>query len=281
MRIMHDHTAPQRTAESAQAKAPGRADELESLIAGDAFRLKINELRLTQRYEKRPQDTKVSVIMPTWNRAFVIGRAIDSALGQLYGNLELIVSDDGSTDSTEDLVKSNYEQDGRVRYIKSRHTGVSHARNVGLEHSTGSLIAYLDSDNVWADNYLLLMVNTFVDNPNVNTMYCGVRVIDNVGKRDYIRLKEYDRKRLLMKNYIDMNVFMHRSLLFEEFGGFNEELTALVDWELILRYTEKHVPYVLDCSLATYYIERDFGHITRAEDVRENYRKIRNLNGLA
>ena len=63
---------------------------------------------------------------------------------------------------------------------------MSHARNIGLEYSTGPLIAYLYSDNVWLKNYLLLMVNSFIEHPEADTMYCGIRVINNRNNIDFI-----------------------------------------------------------------------------------------------
>ncbi len=248
------------------------------LLSSDNFKLKLNELRLVQKFKKREQKVKVSIIMPTWNRAFIIERAIDSVLRQSYTNYELIISDDGSSDDTEGLIKTNYGKDDSIIYVKNRHLGVSHTRNVGLKYSTGQLIAYLDSDNAWSENYLLLMVNSFIENPVVNTMYCGIRVTENTNINDFMRFRKYDRDSLLSRNYIDLNIFMHRRFLFERLGGFNESLKALVDWELIIRYTKDHPPYLLECCLAIYYFEKDFGHLSSTEDLDKPYRQIRKLH---
>ncbi len=248
---------------------------LDRLLGSDNFKLKLNELRLVQKYQKREQKVKVSIIMPTWNRAFVIGRAIDSVLRQSYTNYELIISDDGSEDDTEELIETKYGKENRIKYVKNRHSGVSHTRNVGLEYSTGQLIAYLDSDNVWSENYLLLMVNSFIENPVLNTVYSGIRVIDNIGKNDFILFKQYDRSSLLVRNYIDLNIFMHRRFLFERLGGFDESLKALEDWELILRYTKDNPPFVLECCVATYDFGKGFEHLSLTENLDEPYRRIR------
>ncbi|MBI5115781.1 glycosyltransferase [Candidatus Poribacteria bacterium] len=252
--------------------------KLERVLSAKVLRYKLNELRLVNEYQKREQQTKVSVIMPTWNRAFIIERAIDSVLRQSYSNFEIIISDDGSSDNTAELVGSQYGDDPRIVYIRNLHEGVSHARNVGLERSSGELIAYLDSDNHWSSDFLLLMVNTFVDNPGINSAYCSVQVVDNVRGRKFLRLQHYDRKQLLIRNYIDLNIFMHKRSLYEEIGGFNEQLTALVDWELILRYTKDNAPIALQCNLATYYLEKDFGQITNTEDLWKNYDMVRRLH---
>jgi glycosyltransferase involved in cell wall biosynthesis len=251
-------------------------DDLDALIRNRAFKMKINELRLIDRYGERNQDIKVSIIMPTWNRASVIRRAIDSVRTQRYGNFELIISDDGSSDATEEVVKHYCAGDQRIRYIRNEHSGVSRTRNIGLDHSTGQVIAYLDSDNVWSENYLLLMVNYFVDNPGINTLYCGL-IIDTVSEREFISFKQYDRKYLLTRNYIDMNIFMHRRCLFDNLGGFNEEINVLEDWELILRYTKDNPPHMLECCLATYYFEKDFEHLSSSDKLPEIFHRIKQL----
>lgn len=251
--------------------------ELNRLVKTPGFNMKINELRLVQKYEKRDQNIKVSIIMPTWNRGFIIERAIDSILRQSYRNFELIISDDGSSDDTEKIIRSNYKKDERIRYIKSNHSGVSQARNIGLDVSTGDLIAYLDSDNMWFDNYLLLMVNSFVDRPNMNTMYCAMRVINNVGGEYYKRFRDYNRKSLLVRNFIDISVFMHKRFLFELLGGFNKEMPPLEDWELIIRYTKDNPPFVLNCCLANYYLEKEIEHLTSTKWSDETYKRIRRL----
>lgn len=248
---------------------------LDRLAESRTLKLRVNESKLVQEYEGRDQATKVSVVMPTWNRAFVIPRAVDSVLKQRYQNYELLISDDGSSDGTEGLVKTHYGGDRRIRYFKNPHGGVSSARNVALGQATGSLVAYLDTDNVWSENYLLLMVNSFTEHPEADTMYCGVRIIDQVYNSDFIRMKPYDRESLLLRNYIDVNVFMHRTILLKRLKGFDEGLTALEDWEFIIRYTEEKPPFVLECCLVDYYLEKEFEHLSLTGDLEKNFKKIR------
>lgn len=250
-------------------------DNIDNLIQSRAFQMKVNELELVDRYSKRNHDIKVSIIMPTWNRASVIRRAIDSVLAQRYGNFELIISDDGSADTTEEVLQCHYAGDQRIRYLKNEHGGVSLARNIGLDSTTGQLIAYLDSDNAWSENYLLLMVNSFVDNPDMNTLYCGLKIIDTVSDRVFIRFGHYDRKNLLAMNYIDMNIFMHRRCLVEKLGGFDEGMSVLEDWDLIVRYTKDNPPRALECTLATYYFEKGLEHLSSSENLLETFRRVK------
>ena len=89
----------------------------------------------------------VSVIIPVYNRADTIKRAIDSVLCQTYENLELILVDDGSTDGTVDVIKTF--QDERVRMICQEHGGANKARNIGIAEARGEYIAFQDSDDAW------------------------------------------------------------------------------------------------------------------------------------
>ena len=88
----------------------------------------------------------VSVILPTYNRAWALKTAIDSVLFQNYPNIELIVIDDGSRDNTKELLKDYKNQ---IRVLTQENAGVSAARNRGIEKSRGEFIALLDSDDAW------------------------------------------------------------------------------------------------------------------------------------
>jgi len=98
---------------------------------------------------------RISVIIPSYNRANTIGRAIQSALSQSYQDFEIIVIDDGSTDHTEEVIRSF--QDSRIRYIRhNRNRGGSAARNTGIHAARGEYIAFLDSDDEWLPQKLEL-----------------------------------------------------------------------------------------------------------------------------
>jgi GT2 family glycosyltransferase len=92
---------------------------------------------------------EVSVIIPVFNRASLIERTIDSALGQTYPSCHVIVVDDGSTDGTDAVIEARYAGHPRVRLLREDNRGVSAARNAGLAEAGGDLVAFLDSDDVW------------------------------------------------------------------------------------------------------------------------------------
>ena len=104
----------------------------------------------------------ISVIIPTFNRAHVLLRAVDSVLKQSYKNFELIVIDDGSTDHTDELL-SSYVREGKIQYLKQENKGVSSARNFGVKSSKGDWLAFLDSDDEWLKGKLQKQVDLLGD----------------------------------------------------------------------------------------------------------------------
>jgi glycosyltransferase involved in cell wall biosynthesis len=91
----------------------------------------------------------VSVVIPSYNRAYCIGTTVDSTLAQTHGNLEVLIVDDGSSDGTREVIAERYRQEPRVRYINQSNAGVSAARNHGLRLARGQYLALLDSDDIW------------------------------------------------------------------------------------------------------------------------------------
>lgn len=195
----------------------------------------------------------VSVVLPTYDRAHVLDEAIRSVREQSHANWELLVSDDGSADRTEDLVRGF--DDSRIRYLRHENAGAAVARNRALREARGELIAYLDSDNVWHPDHLATMVGALEQNPGQTCAFA--KHVDVVMAEEGYRLKGYrskpfDYEALREKNFIDLNVFVHRRELFEVLGGFDERLRRQQDWDLILRYTFLRDPLFVDAFLALY-----------------------------
>lgn len=227
-------------------------------------------------------DYMVSIIMPAFNRADVIDIAINSVLSQSYKNFELIVIDDGSTDKTCDVVEHFIDKnlDKKIKLIRSiKNGGVSAARNIGLREAQGEIIAYLDSDNEWDEDYLLLLNQTFKTNKTAYTAYAGQEIwysdaSNNQKFRTSIRMLPFNRSLLENSNFIDLNVFSHRKKCLEEFGYFREELRRLVDWDLILRYTQKQSPIMIPALMNRYFFGLADNQITSIEGYKENLEKL-------
>ena len=108
-------------------------------------------------------DKLISIIMPAYNAAKYIEETINSVLAQSYSNWELIVIDDGSTDTTEQLVKSYCTNESRIKYIYQQNSRQGKARNNGIAHSSGKYIAFLDSDDLWMPEKLLVQMQELVE----------------------------------------------------------------------------------------------------------------------
>lgn len=113
---------------------------------------------------------KVSVIIPTYNRSELLKEAVASVLRQSFDNIEVIVVDDGSTDDTSSVVKAI--KDSRVRYFYKSNGGVSIARNFGLSKADSEYIAFLDSDDLWPENHLQIMIEKLQAKPDYGATYC-------------------------------------------------------------------------------------------------------------
>ena len=114
----------------------------------------------------------ISVIIPTYNRAHYLGEAIESVLGQTYGNHELIVVDDGSTDQTNDVVAAFGD---RVVLLRQDNRGTGAARNTGIARSSGGFLAFLDDDDVWVERKLSLQMQAFEAAPEIDVVYGNVQ----------------------------------------------------------------------------------------------------------
>ncbi len=118
----------------------------------------------------------VSVILPTYNRASTLPRAISSVINQSYRNIELIIVDDFSTDNTRNIV-SKFLNDGRIKYIKhNKNLGGSAARNTGLANSKGELIAFQDSDDEWLPQKLEQQVSLLISNKRIDIVNTAITI---------------------------------------------------------------------------------------------------------
>ena len=205
---------------------------------------------MTQTPTDIPAGPRVSVVLPTYNRGWILEQAVDSVLGQDYANLELIVVDDGSTDDTKGLLSMFGD---RIAVIRQANRGVSAARNAGIRAATGELIALLDSDDTWLPGKVTAQVSFFSNHPDA--LVCqtqeiwirnGVRV--NPGKRHRKEAGMIFERSLALCLVSPSAVMMRKSLL-DEVGLFDEALPACEDYDLWLRIAWKHPIHLIDQPL--------------------------------
>ncbi|OQW96400.1 MAG: hypothetical protein BWK77_04870 [Verrucomicrobia bacterium A1] len=190
----------------------------------------------------------VSVVIPTYNRASFIRGAIESVLTQTYGDLELLVVDDGSTDDTPAVVAAI--RDARLRYIRcDTNEGAAAARNRGIREARGEYVAFQDSDDVWLAGKLDKQMRAFDAAADAGVVYCGFRR-EHYGVRSYIPdrslpVREGDiHQQLLIENFVSAQTIVARRSALQRAGPFDPSLQPLEDWDMALRLS-KHFRFAL------------------------------------
>lgn len=186
----------------------------------------------------------ISVIIPTYNRAWSLKAAIDSVLAQEYPEVELLVVDDGSTDETPRLLDRYGDA---IRVITLENGGVSRARNQGIHTSKGSFIAFLDSDDSWLPGKLSEQMTFFEENPEALICQTEEIWIRN-GKR--VNPCKHHKKpsgdifeASLHLCLVSPSAVMMKRSLFESVGLFDESLPACEDYDLWLRIACRYPIY--------------------------------------
>jgi glycosyltransferase involved in cell wall biosynthesis len=180
----------------------------------------------------------VSVVMPTFNRSRLLGRALRSVLGQSYGNLEIIVVDDASKDDTADVVKSI--GDRRIKYIRhDSNRGGSAARNTGIRAATGEYIAFLDDDDQWEPEKTEEQLKV-LERGECDALLC---TSDEHGTR----IAKFDRKKTIELDDLrrgrytagGTGVLMARAAVIKD-TMFDEGLPRYQDWDVFIRIGQQY-----------------------------------------
>src|ERR1035437_8101512 len=127
---------------------------------------------------QRESENLVSVIIPCYNADKYIGEAIESVLNQTHKNFELLVINDGSTDNSETIIKKYQKEDSRIQHYSQTNQGVATARNLGLKHASGSIVAFIDSDDAWEPENLEVKVKFLATNHDTHWVYSDMFLAD-------------------------------------------------------------------------------------------------------
>jgi glycosyltransferase involved in cell wall biosynthesis len=123
----------------------------------------------------------ISVVVPTFNRAYCLATALESVFAQTYPNLEVLLVDDGSTDGTRELVQERWAHEPRLRYLHQENRGVSAARNLGMRNARGAYIALLDSDDAWMPWKLEVQLACLEHYPDAGMVWTDMQAVDPAG----------------------------------------------------------------------------------------------------
>ncbi len=147
---------------------------------------------------------KVSVVIPTYNRAHLLSLAIDSVFEQTFSDFEIIVIDDGSTDNTAELLHSRYAD--KIRYFHQENQGTAVARNSGVDKATGKYIAFLDNDDLWTRDKLKLQVAIMEDYPELAFLFTEFSIMEETGKLTHWGLETWFNEPVRWQDIFDQKI---------------------------------------------------------------------------
>lgn len=215
-------------------------------------------------------NTLFSIIIPTFNRGYILWKTIQSVQNQIYPNWELIIIDDGSTDDTQKVV-AQFQDDKRINYYFIPNSGVTHARNVGLSKSKGEIITYLDSDDIFYNNFLSTAKEMFDKNPdkifaitNYNfriELYKKYKLVDvtREGPRqgDNLTLQEIYHWKVKCAYGTGM---LHKRVVYDEGLKWDEKFTHFGDdWDFVMQMGNKYPNSFLYVPEILYEYHQRFG----------------------
>jgi glycosyltransferase involved in cell wall biosynthesis len=222
----------------------------------------------------------VSIIIPTYNRAHIIGDTLNSVLAQTYSNWECIVIDDGSTDNTDAILAGFIEKDNRFQYLHrpdDRLKAASTCRNIGFENSKGSYIQYLDSDDMISENKLQEQIKILNNTSDYSIATCRwgrfrtlggeIKMIENLET-----YQSFDSVELFLTalansmGYFPSHCYLIKRKLIEKSGGWNEYLSLNDDCEFMMRvlvYTEN---IIFSTEAIVYYRYGDTNNLSSYND---------------
>lgn len=189
--------------------------------------------------ENRPL---VSIIMPAYNSGKIIKESIQSVINQTYSNWELLIINDGSTDDTLSKI-SDFSTDGRLHVISQLNSGVSASRNKGIEQAKGEYLAFLDSDDIWSANKLMLQIEYMLLNPDIGLVYTGNFIFNSVisdgsinSYKEPFKIED-DYHRLIISDFIVTSTVVVRIMEINKLY-FDTDLTGTEDWDLWIRISK-------------------------------------------
>jgi len=250
----------------------------------------------------------VSVVIPTYNRAHCLARAIDSALAQTHAAIEVVVVDDGSTDATPALLAERYGGDRRVVVVRQDNAGVARARNRALAAASGDFVAFLDSDDVWWPWKIELQLQAFRALPGIGMVWTDMAAIDPAGTvawPKYLRVmyganyRWFDEARLLpdrltlpgtaqsgavearsgeiysemmMGNLVHTSTVLLSRQRLARVGGFDEDLAGSgEDYDFHLRTCREGPVAFLDVAAIGYQIGMEDQLVRRSRPMAANF----------
>ena len=225
-------------------------------------------------FEPSVPQRPISVIMPCYNAQAHVSEAVNSVLAQTYPEVELIAVDDGSTDDTRVILR---EFGNRIKVLEQENQGPYPARNLGLKHATGELVAFLDADDYWSRDFLEKLQTALAAHPEAALAYCGWQNVGLAGPRgepyvppDY---EQGDKLELFLRaaSPWPIHAALVRKSALDEVGGFDTHWKTCMDYDLWLRVAVSR-PIVKVAEVLAFYRHHSGGQITSTQ-----WRQARNV----
>jgi glycosyltransferase involved in cell wall biosynthesis len=221
----------------------------------------------------------VSVIIPTYNRAHLISETLDSILAQTYTNWECVVVDDGSTDNTNEVLTRYLKKDDRFRYlINDRTKGAQGARNTGVLNAKGDFIQFFDSDDIMYPNHLKAKIDAFIQNTSLDivTSFSHVKNANHeiIEIFTWITKGVIFEKLIYQKTYVDTNSALIRKYFFDNYL-LDENVISFQEFDLHLTLS-KNANYGMVWEFLTAYYRREVDTIS-SDKTKEKQGEIYNL----
>lgn len=197
-------------------------------------------------------DVKFSIIIPTYNRAHTIAQAINSILGQVYANFEIIVVDDGSIDNTKEVIEKISAPN--LLYFKKENGERGAARNYGTQKATGDYITFLDSDDLFYSNHLTEAYKVINEMNSPEVFRLGFEIKDSKGTTNavYSNYKSPVNAELIKGNILGCcGVFLRNDIALSNLFNEDRILSACEDWELWLRIASKYPIHAINLVTAS------------------------------
>lgn len=181
---------------------------------------------------------KVSIVTPSFNQVRFIESTLKSVIDQGYPNLEYIIIDGGSTDGSVDIIERYAAIYPFIRWVSEKDSGQSNAINKGLKMTTGDIVAWINSDDVYDLNAISSAVKCFQENPEVSMVYGDANVVDENGKfvSKFAATEEFNLWRLIhIWDYIMQPTVFWKREIFPKVGFLDESLNWTMDWDFWIR----------------------------------------------
>lgn len=226
---------------------------------------------------------KISVIIPTYNRADLLPGAVESVLNQTFADFELLIVDDGSTDNTKAVVGGLIKRDSRIKYLRQNHSGApARPTNAGIRKAGGKYVAFLDDDDEWLPGKLKSQAALFSRFGKLGLVGCALEIVFEGG--DFIRVGYSEQPKnyltdLLRQNFLySASSVMADKIVFFRAGMFDEALKNGQDWDMWIRIAEAgyDFAFVPEVQFKYYVHQKSISNMSSQSEIENDLDRIFN-----